>query len=427
MRLPTVFGTFLTDNNLLYEFQPGFRGKFSTDTCLIHLLDHIRDKNSEGLFTGMVLLDLQKAFDTVDHNILCGKLNNMGIQAHWFQSYLSERSQIVGLDGILSDSSPVTCGVPQGSILGPLLFLCYVNDMGTSIDADCKLILYADDSAILFSHRDPETISMKLGKALESCSDWLVDNKLSLHLGKTECIMFGPSRKLKAVDDFVIHCHGFVVKSTDRVKYLGVTIDKFLKCDLIVDNVINKVNTRLKFLYRNGSWLNTRSRLTLSSALIQCYFDYCCSSWYSSLGKSMKKKLQIMQNKVIRFILELGPRTRITCDILESVNMLHTSDRVTQLRLNHVFNIFNGNAPCYLYHHFERNEGITRGATNMNYLVPRVGSQGTSNFYYNAILDWNALPVPIKQISTKSSFKENVKSHLLDIARQRENDNFTNA
>ena len=115
-------------------------GKFSTDTCLIHLLDHIRDKNSEGLFTGMVLLDLQKAFDTVDHNILCGKLNNMGIQAHWFQSYLSERSQIVGLDGILSDSSPVTCGVPQGSILGPLLFLCLVNDMGTSIGADCKLI-----------------------------------------------------------------------------------------------------------------------------------------------------------------------------------------------------------------------------------------------------------------------------------------------
>ena len=110
-----------------------------------------------------------------------------------------------------------------------------------------------------------------------------------------------------------------------------------------------------------------------------------CYSWYSSLGKSMKKKLQIMQNKVIRFFLDLGPRSRITCDILESVNMLHTSDRVTQLRLNHVFNIFNGNAPTYLYQHFVRNDGITRGATNMNYLVPRVGSQGIFNFYYNAI------------------------------------------
>ena len=170
--------------------------------------------------------------------------------------------------------------------------------------------------------------------------------------------MFGPMRKLKAVDDFFVKCHGFVIKSTDRVKYLGVTIDKFLNCDLIVGNFINKVNTRLKFLYRNGSWLNTRSRLTLSSALIQCYFDYCCSSWHSSLAKSLTKKLQIMQNKVIRFILNLGPRTRITCDILESGNMLYTSDRVTQLQLNHVFNIFNGNAPNYLFalsgNHFQR-------------------------------------------------------------------------
>ena len=95
-------------------------------------------------------------------------------------------------------------------------------------------------------------------------SNTSVDNKLSLHLGKTECIMFGPMRELKAVDEFFVKCHGFVIKSTDRVKYLGVTIDKFLKCDLIVENVINKVNTRLKFLYKNGSWLNTRSRLTLS-------------------------------------------------------------------------------------------------------------------------------------------------------------------
>ena len=133
-----------------------------------------------------------------------------------------------------------------------------------------------------------------------------------------------------------------------------------------------------------------------------------------------------MQNKVIRFILDLGPRTRITCDILESVNMLYTSDRVTQLRLNHVFNIFNGYAPNYLYQHFERNEGITRGASNLNFLVPRVGSQGTSNFYYNAILDWNSLPVQIKQINNKSIFKENIKSHLLAKARHTENDDFIN-
>ena len=131
-----------------------------------------------------------------------------------------------------------------------------------------------------------------------------------------------------------------------------------------------------------------------------------------------------MQNKVIRFVLELGPRERITQDILQSINMLNTSDRVTQLRLNHVYNIFNNTAPSYLSKHFVRNEGNTRGASNMNYLVPRIGSKASSNFYYNAILDWNRLPVHIKILQNKSSFKEAVKSHLLMEARQRENEDF---
>ena len=151
----------------------------------------------------MILLDLQKAFDTVDHQILCNKLKLMGIQStKWFESYLSNRSQLVSIGKTHSDTSAVTCGVPQGSILGPLLVLCYVNDMVISIDRDCKFLLYADDSTILFSHKDPDQMAHKLGKVLESCSDWLVDNKLSLHLGKTECILFGSERKLKKVKDF---------------------------------------------------------------------------------------------------------------------------------------------------------------------------------------------------------------------------------
>ena len=171
--------SYLIENNIIYEYQSGFRSSFSIDTCLIHLLDHIKMKNTKGLYTCMLLLDLQKAFDTVDHKILCNKLKLMGIAStKWFESYLSNRSQLVNVGEINSDTANVTCGVPQGSILGPLLFLCYVNDMATSIDADCKLLLYADDSTVLFSHTDPDQIAIKLGKVLESCSEWLIDNKL---------------------------------------------------------------------------------------------------------------------------------------------------------------------------------------------------------------------------------------------------------
>ena len=168
---------YLTDKNILYENQSGFRKSFSTDTCLINLTDHIRTRLSQGNFVGMVLLDLQKAFDTVDHSILCKKLEAMGFDfTEWFKSYLGGRQQIVLANDVSSEPMTVKCGVPQGSILGPLLFLCYVNDMPISIT--CKLLLYADDSALMIAGSDPKIIAETLSNKLNSCRQWLVDNKL---------------------------------------------------------------------------------------------------------------------------------------------------------------------------------------------------------------------------------------------------------
>ena len=174
----------------------------ATDSCLTYLTDYIITQTSKGLYTGMLMLDLQKAFDTVNNDILCKKLKAIGIKSVDFRSYLSHRNQIVHVNDTESDPSLVTCGVPQRSILGPLLFLCYINDMELSISPESKLLLYADDSAILYSHKDPKVISEKLGLELEMCSKWLIDNKLSLHMGKTECILFCSKRKLRKINNF---------------------------------------------------------------------------------------------------------------------------------------------------------------------------------------------------------------------------------
>ena len=149
----------------------------------------------------MILIDLQKAFDTVDHGILLSKLETVGVTSvTWFKSYLSNRKQCVEVNGVQSDFLPITCGVPQGSILGPLLFLLYINDMSASLD--CDLSLYADDSALIFSHKDPTYIASHLSAQLASCRTWLTDNRLSLHVGKTESILFGSSRRLRRVSNY---------------------------------------------------------------------------------------------------------------------------------------------------------------------------------------------------------------------------------
>jgi hypothetical protein len=209
---------------------------------------------------------------------------------------------------------------------------------------------------------------------MNNCSTWLVDNKLSLHLGKTKCMLFGSNRKLKKVKSFSVLCNDHEIPSQENVKYLGLTIDNLLNGEAIVESIVKKVNSRLSFLYRNCRNFNLQTKKTLISALVQCHFDYSCSSWYAGLSKKLKHKLKVTQNKVVRFLLNMAPRTSITSDILESVNLLRVEDRVTQLRLNHVFNIFHGSAPNYLTDNFIKVSSIhnrTRFSEH-NFVVPYV-------------------------------------------------------
>ena len=244
---------------------------------------------------------------------------------------------MVNVNNTSSDFQKITCGVPQGSILGPLHFLCYVNDMSRSISGECKLMLYADDSAILYSHKDPRVISERLGQELESCSKWLVDNKLSLHLGKTESILFGSKRKLKKIKDFFVTCNGQTINNQKSVKYLGVMLDQELSGEAIANEVIKKVNARLRFMYRQGYFLTSSMRKKSCNSLIQCHFDYACSSWYNRLSKYFKKRLQVTQNKAVRFINKYNPRRSVRSSDLFKLGMLNVEHRIKQMRLIHVY------------------------------------------------------------------------------------------
>ena len=205
---------YLATKNLMYEYQSGFRTSHSTDTCLLYLSDHIKQEVDAGKYCGMVMLDLQKA----SNSILLNKLKAIGFDntsVSWMQSYLEGREQMVEVNGTLSPPLPVSCGVPQGSILGPLLFLIYVNDMSSA--CDCNLFLFADDSALLASHKNKQEVERVLSSELGRISTWLADNKLSLHLGKTESILFGSNSKLSKADGFTVKVGDNIITRKDEM------------------------------------------------------------------------------------------------------------------------------------------------------------------------------------------------------------------
>ena len=217
-------------------------------------MDYIRSEMDFGNYIVMVMIDLQKAFDTVDHSILENKPKAIGLDGNaiaWFDAYLTNRMQVTmvtDVGGIFSDPKVVPCEVPQGSVMGPLLFLIYVNDMEASVS--CKLLLYADDSALLVSGKHIKTIENVLGDNLLSLSNWLINNKLSLHLGKTESILFGTKHMLSKHSKLAISCGNNVITSKTVIRYLGVDLEQTLSGTAIVENILKKGDSRLKFLYR---------------------------------------------------------------------------------------------------------------------------------------------------------------------------------
>ena len=245
----------MSKDKLLYKFQSGFRKNYSTNTCLGHLTDKITTGFEKGLFTGMVLIDLQKVFDTIDHQTLLKKMKYLGFSKNtitWFKSYLCERKFKISINISYSSPASLLCGIPQGSILGPLLFLLYINDFLQGAVSDS--LLYADDACIDFQHKRETEIEKPLIRDFSSVFDWFVDNKLSMHFEqyKTKSILFGTKHKLRNAKSLNIVYNGIEIKQHAKVKYLGCILDESLSGESMALNVIDKIKSRLQFLHRQN-------------------------------------------------------------------------------------------------------------------------------------------------------------------------------
>ena len=164
----------------------------------------------------------------------------------------------------------------------------------------CKLLLYADDSALLVSGKDILEIERIPSVELGAVNEWLCENRLSLHLGKTQSILFGSKKPISKCSELHVTCNGSVIGSESEVTYLGAILDQTLSCASTARSIITKSTNKLQFLYRNARSLDSKSKAVLTSDLIQCHFDYASAIWYSGLTQTFMTKLQIVQNKIIK-------------------------------------------------------------------------------------------------------------------------------
>ena len=198
----------------------------STTLALLSLTESIQQEIDNGKFGCGIFIDFQKAFDTIDHTILLKKLAHYGVRgisSDWFKSFLSKRQQFVSINGYNSNLATVTCGVPQGSVLGPLLFLIYINDLYSSIKF-CKVHHFADDINLLYFSNTVKEINKRMNFDLKHLVHWLNANKIALNVSKTELVVFKPNRK-KLDFDMKIKLNGKKLQPTPSVRYLGIKFD----------------------------------------------------------------------------------------------------------------------------------------------------------------------------------------------------------
>ena len=293
---------YLKLNNVLNENQFGFRSNHSSYMALLDLYDRVSKAVDKNEFVIGIFIDLSKAFDTIDHSILLKKLEHYGIRGlalDWFQSYLRNRKQFVHYNGFSSSISGVTCGVPQGSILGPLLFIIYVNDIMNS----CKLlhfILFADDTNLIYSNSNFDMLINNVNQELCNLTNWFQSNRLSLNVKKTHYILFGSKHVPLNVNNN-IYLNNNVIEKVSCTKFLGITVDEHLNWHNHISNLTSQLSRSIGILNRVRYILPRQTLLTLYFTLVHPRLLYGIIAW-GNVSPTALNNVICLQKKAIRTI-----------------------------------------------------------------------------------------------------------------------------
>ena len=289
----------MEDNGLFYNDQFGFRPGHSTKLASVRFVDTLVQQMDNFNIPISILINLSKAFDTLDHSIMLSKLRHYGvtgIELDFFTSYLLGRVQYVEYSGVCSQKLPISTGVPQGSVLGPLLFLIYINDLPT-VSNIFNILMYADDTT-LFCNFDNTQNEFTIHNELDNVYRWLCSNKLSLNVSKTKYMcFFTPKRKVVFPD---LKINNITIDRVTDFKFLGLIISSNLKWNKHIDHISIKVSKVIGIMFCLKYIVPCDVLQTLYNSLIMPHFQYCLLAWGSTIKNG--HKLYLLQKKAVRII-----------------------------------------------------------------------------------------------------------------------------
>ena len=294
--------SFLDKYAILKRNQFGFRRGMSTEDAIIDVTESIYRNLNDRKHTMSVFVDFSKAFDTVNHSILLSKMWKYGIRgrAHsWFDSYLKDRGQRVRVNGVCSDRSLLSVGVPQGSVLGPVLFLIYVNNMCDAISLS-KTVQFADDTTLLLYDHNHSTLTNAATSSLAQLSSWCFAHRLSINTSKTVVMLFSNRQFDIDLNNKVSLCNAELCY-VDNVKFLGLTVDNRLKFNVHIADVCKKVSRVVGVLYKVRDILPTKTLINLYYALFYPHVIYTNLIWGGTSNVHLHT-LEMLQKKAVRVI-----------------------------------------------------------------------------------------------------------------------------
>ena len=408
--------TFFKSSSSLDQLQSAYKQFHSTTTALLTICDDVYKAIDKSMVTVLLLLDYSKAFDTANHKLILAKLESHGFQneaLEWVQSYLCDRKQKVKNDLGESDWIHLKNGVPQGSILGPLLFLVLVSDLHTSI-LNGKYHMYADDTQIYYHCKwnQVSNVISKINQDLERVLNFSSTNCLKLNAGKSFFIIIGSAHSIKKLKDIELPPVILDNKPIERkttVKNLGVLMDETFSWTPQVNKMISTAYFKLKYSYRFKNFLSQKSKITISEGYVLSHFNYC-DLIYNNITEFLKQKIQKTQNTCIRFIFGLRKYDHISSSFIE-LKTLNMEERRTVHGLTMMHKIVNNIAPTYLTSKIRYHNNLHNYNTrNKNKIV--VGISRTATYDRSFFPTFSRLYNDLNAVKNSSEFSvSTIKSH----------------